>query len=180
MARRYVFDKSLIMEETLDLTSLWQPASTIFSACTTNGTEVLLWLVPNVSAFESLLPSQPVHEVSFVTSHLTPQPIARPTFPTVDLVPTWWVFEGVCSPESCTCGARSLHEALSMLPRRLAGQALAAHLDLKEAVDAKLADLCGHHQTDPLLNQMRLAAAKLSSDLRPSSVSIKDLLLQSA
>lgn len=168
------------MEDTLDISSLWKPASTVFSACTADGTEVLLWLVPNVSTFESLQAVHPAREVSFSTSPLSSRPAPRPVSQTIDLVPSWWVFEGVCSPESCSCGARSLHEALAMLPRRLAGQALAAHLDLKEAVDAKVADLCDHLYTGPLLNQMRLAASKLSADLRPASLSSTVPLLQPA
>jgi len=151
-----------------DLSAVWQPGSTVFSACTLEGVEVLLWLVPHVYGFESLAAAPPVHEVSFVSSSLRPPMRQRATLaPSVPLVPRWWVFEEVCVPGSCVCGMRTLPEAISLLPRRLAGQALAAHVDLHAAVQDRLDALHVADQTGPQFEQLRLALSVLSEDLRP-------------
>ena len=151
-----------------DLSAVWQPGSTVFSACTLEGVEVLLWLVPHVYEFESLVAAPPVHDVSFVSSSLRP-PLRPRTAPalSVPLVPRWWVFEDVCVPGACVCGMRTLPEAISLLPRRLAGQALAAHVDLHAAVQARLDVLPATDQVGPQVEQLRLALSVLSEDLRP-------------
>lgn len=156
------------MNTSPDITAVWQPGSTVFSACTLEGVEVLLWLVPHVHGFESLTAIPPMHDVSFVSSSLRPplRPRVAPV-PTVPLVPRWWVFEDACVPGSCICGMRTLPEAVSLLPRRLAGQAIAAHVDLHAAVQARLDALSAAAQVGPQFEQLQLALSVLADDLRP-------------
>lgn len=168
VASLWLVSNCLGMNIAPDLAAVWQPGSTVFSACTLDGVEVLLWLVPHVYGFESLVAAPPVHEVSFVSSSLRP-PLRPRTVaaPPVPLVPRWWVFEDVCVPGSCVCGMRTLPEATSLLPRRLAGQAIAAHMDLHAAVQSRLDTLHAVGQFGPQFEQLRLALSVLSEDLRP-------------
>lgn len=111
----------------------WRAGSTVFSARTLSGNEVLLWLVPRVDVV-SFCEDRPVaHEVRFASMNPSPKPESPRS---VELVPAWWVFESSCTPSRCSCGPRSLAEVLPMLPRRAAGQALAAHVDLLDALQA--------------------------------------------
>jgi len=154
------------MQISRDLASVWQPCSTVFSACTAGGSEVLLWLVPHVQGFESLSPQPSTREVEFSCSSLRPHPHLAPVS-FVPLVPRWWVFEDFCTPDACVCGQRSLREAASLLSRRVAGQALAAHMDLKDALDAMIVSMVEVSDFGPVLDQFRLASTLLAADLRP-------------
>jgi hypothetical protein len=158
----------LIMSSVPDLAAVWQPGSTVFSACMLDGSEVLLWLVPHVYGFESITTTPPEHTVSFVCSSLHP-PLRQPSHPPVQvpLVPRWWVFEDFCQSATCVCGARSLLEVVSLLPRRLASQALAAHVDLHAALWSRLEVSQDLGQVGPRVDHLRLALSSLSEDLRP-------------
>ncbi len=149
----------------IEFTNVWHPCSTVFSARTLDGSEVLLWLIPQVE-FSSFLAEQnePAHEVRFTT--MNPR-LARDTAepaPSPSLFPTWWLFEANCTASTCACGPRSLLEALALLPRRAAGQALAAHVDFAEALAFK-----AHHSAANAshlnLADFAAAAARLSLDL---------------
>lgn len=128
-----------------------------------DGSEVVLWLIPRID-----LPSfcqEPVslpHEVRFSSMHdqRQNQPNPRP-----ELLPTWWFFESTCSANSCCCGPRSLSAALALLPRRAAGQALAAHLDFSEAVSFRLYHRSTESGRALYPAELAAAAAKLAEDL---------------
>lgn len=155
------------MDTESNLTSVWQPGSTVYSACTLAGSEVLLWLVPHVYEFESLTATPETSGVSFAASALRPAPHRRPTAAQpVPLVPRWWVFEDVCAPNSCVCGMRTLPEAVALLPSRLANHAVAAHVDLHEAVQASLVALHAAAQFDTQFESLLLTLSVLSDDLR--------------
>jgi len=139
---------------------VWQPGSTVFSARTLDGSEVLLWLIPRIdlpSFCSESASSHPTREVRFTTmASVSSQPAPSHT----DLVPTWWVFESVCPTSGCGCGPRSLQEVLAILPRRAAGQALAAHVDFAEALNLKLIS-----PRTPHASELSFAAARLFTDL---------------
>lgn len=121
--------------DALRIATSWRAGATVFSARSLDGTEALLWLVPRVDVDALCDPVAPPHrEVRYRSMPFT----RDEAIDVLPLVPTWWIFEPSCLPATCACGARSLSEILAILPRRLAGQALAAHLDLTEALSVLL------------------------------------------
>lgn len=146
------------------LAEAWRPGSTVFSARTLTGNEVLLWLVPSVDVVSFCEDLRVSHEVRFASMH---PPVSRPPArdKVVELVPRWWVFESVCSPTRCSCGPRVLADVLASLPRRAAGQAFAAHIDL-------LAALLESTGRGPAPVEFAAAIAALRADLANTAVAV--------
>lgn len=149
------------MERTSPIASpSWHAGATVFSAQALDGTEALLWLVPQVDLDSLRDPLTPPHrEVRYQSMRLT----SDEKITALPLIPTWWVFEPTCLPADCICGSRSLTEVLALLPRRLAGQALAAHIDLTEALIYHLS----HSPSTPASHELRLALDAMVRELEP-------------
>ena len=111
--------------------TLWRAGLSVFSACATDGTEYLLWLVPSFDSELEPRAQRPRHQVSYGVSGAEPVTPSR-------LVPTWWAFESVCTTSNCTCGTRTLGEVVSSLPGELGVLALAAHVELAIALVGRL------------------------------------------
>lgn len=159
---------SMVLNNVDEFAKAWRPGSTVFSACIADGTEILLWLVPRVDiesfCDEFEMNPKPHHEVNF-KSMFPNRPVKEQTSVKVPLVPTWWVFESCCSPNGCLCGPRSLYQVLPMLPRRLAGQAVAAHVDMVSAIEDRVSLLENSLSVDASIPELRIAALVLSTDL---------------
>jgi hypothetical protein len=111
--------------------ALWRAGLSVFSACASDGTEYLLWLVPSFDSELEPRSRRPQHKVSYGPHDAEPVVQTR-------LVPTWWAFESDCTSAGCRCGTRTLTEVVSALSGELGEMALCAHVDLATALVDRL------------------------------------------
>jgi hypothetical protein len=108
---------------------LWRAGLVVFSARIDTGAEAVLWLVPRFDPGDSACTAAPTVRY------------ARPPGPVDDisLRAAWWLFDSICTHRSCTCGEMTLAALAPTLSPACAAAAVAAHVDLLDAVISRFA-----------------------------------------
>jgi hypothetical protein len=136
---------------------VWRAGTTVFTARSVPGEEIVLWLLPRPEALSD--PEVPHHRVRYQHSSTTPATVEVP------LAARWWVWEERCAGGDCGCGERSLAGVMSLLQPDAAQSAVAAHIELLEAVVDRLKTLHVLDSGGPHAVELVLMIADLTAEL---------------